>query len=462
MSGEPPRRVRPLLFACALLVSLLGASAANAWPPAIDWAGSSAAAAAANPGADLGSVSYSTWTLQAGRVTARFLLPAADAQRLAGSDIEVLVQQRVGDYLLDHLAVREGGAACEAIDQGYDIGRVDPLTVAAGLYGFEIFFQCAPPGIASAGGSAIAPGTDAGTATGAGALELTLEDHALFDRLAGQVDFARVQIGNAPFRMQLFTRSQQQLTLAVQRPPPAAAWHRYLALGFARLFGHWDRLCFLLGVSLLARSRRELPAVAAGLALGYALSVPAALAAHLIPRGGLLGAALGLLVALTAARLLVRELERPRIAVLVSLGALLVVGALALLAHATAPVLLLLAGAALLAAGVLGAPDSSGSSGPMSALLPALFGFLDGFVLPEALAPQQLTARALLPMVAGYDVGALVAALAVVSALMLSGAALAAWPAAQRVRAPRALATEGVTALLAGVGVFWMLSRLHS
>lgn len=435
------------LLALALLLLPLGAHAA-----AIDWA--DGVATLANPGADLGSASYSRWIVQGRRITARFLLPVADAQRVAGSDIEVLVQQRVGQYLLEHLAVRANNAPCEAIDQGYDIGRVDPLTVAAGLYGFEIFFQCAAP---DAAGATAGPLLANGPVPPA---DLVLEDHALFDRLPGQIDFARVQVAGGLSRDELFTTTQQQLALSAGNLPRAAGWERYAALGFARMLGRWDRLCFLLGAVLLMRRARELRAVGLALTAGYALALVATLPGDLVPRGGLLGAAVGLLIALVAGLSMVRELARPRVAAIAAMGALLGLAALSLAGHATWPVLLL-AGAALFAGGLLGARTSLQSRGLDVTLLVALFGFLDGFVLPEALVPQQLSARALLPMAVGYDIGALLAALGVMVVLMLARGAVGRWTRESGTPAAWALARDAATAMLAGLGVFWMLSRLH-
>ncbi|HTT06855.1 MAG TPA: hypothetical protein VMF64_16365 [Steroidobacteraceae bacterium] len=437
----------PPLLALTLLLLPIGARAA-----AIDWA--DGVATPANPGADLGSASYSSWSVERGRITARFLLPVADAQRVAGSDIEVLVQQRVGEYLLEHLAVRANNAPCEAIDQGYDIGRVDPLTVAAGLYGFEIFFQCGAPGVADA---TAGPLPASGSVTPAG---LVLEDHALFDRLPGQIDFARVQMADGPAREELFTATHQQLAVSAGHSPPAAGWGRYLALGFARMLGRWDRLCFLLGALLLVHRMRDLRAFGLALTGGYALALVATLPGDLVPRGELLGSAVGLLIALVAGLSMVRELARPRLAIIGAMGALLALAALSLLGHATWPVLLL-AGAALFAGGLLGARTTLERRGLEVALLAALFGFLDGFVLPEALAPQQLSERALLPMAVGYDIGALLAALGVMVLLMLARGAVSRRARASHAPAPWALARDAATAMLAGLGVFWMLSRLH-
>ncbi len=74
----------------------------------------------------------------------------------------------VSSYLLKNITVRSSVGACPAIDQGYDLGRVDPLAAAPDLYSFEIMYRCADP------------------------RGMTLTNAALFDR-APHTDFARIQ-----------------------------------------------------------------------------------------------------------------------------------------------------------------------------------------------------------------------------------------------------------------------------
>lgn len=144
-------RLPVLAMGCALALAAVGpvsAAGATAAPAGsarahrVDWVGNEGAG-----GGSVGdrSVSYSSWSLSGDTFIVRYLVPIGDAERVAGTDIEVLVQQRLGDYLLAHLAVQADGQDCPAIDQGYDIGRIDPLTVASGLYGFEIFFAARCP-----------------------------------------------------------------------------------------------------------------------------------------------------------------------------------------------------------------------------------------------------------------------------------------------------------------------------
>ncbi len=458
----------------------------------IDWVGNGGAG-----GGSVGdrSVSYSTWSLSGDIFIVRYLLPSSDAERLAGSDIEVLVQQRVGDYLLSRLAVRADGRDCPAIDQGYDIGRVDPLTVASGLYGFEIFFQCPPPPPPQPALMALTPTQLAPPPP----LDLVLENRAQFGRIPGHVDFARLQMGDYSSE-QLFTRHHQQLALRIpgvvirsvlpvsavvgtarSARVPSAGVSRYAALGFDDVLGSADRLCFLVGALLLlgsvpgqrpgtgrpgtgrpATRRAWLEAATyllAGLAAGYALSLIAALALGLAPRERLLDAAIGGLVVLLAAQFVCQSRAQPRRLAAAATVVLLCLAVLVWIAHARWPVLLL-AGAGVFAGSYLAAAEQLQTRPLGWLLVPALFGFLDGFVLPAEVVPMQLPSRVVLPMAAGFDVGALLAEIVVLAVLGLTVAAVAAWL-RRRARAGASLAADLVTAGLSCAGLFWMLSRLH-
>ncbi|HEY4338451.1 MAG TPA: hypothetical protein VGM97_00715, partial [Steroidobacteraceae bacterium] len=100
------------------------------------------AGAAGGAEAQQRSVSYSTWIVSGNMVTLRYLLPVSVAQRLMGVEVQVLTVGKLEEYLLRHQTVGSAGGECPAIDQGFDLGRVDPLAVGPDLYGFEIFYRC--------------------------------------------------------------------------------------------------------------------------------------------------------------------------------------------------------------------------------------------------------------------------------------------------------------------------------
>ncbi|MGH8142045.1 MAG: HupE/UreJ family protein [Steroidobacteraceae bacterium] len=392
-----------------------------------------ALAAVARPAAAQSrSVSYSNWSLSGNMVIVRFRMPVSDAQRLVGTDIAVQTQAKVGDYLLDHLGVRDATGGCPAVDQGFDLGKVDPLSEQAGMYGFEIFFQCVNP------------------------TQLVLQDTALFDRLPGDVNFARVQI-NGHLSQHLFTAGHEQVRVSLGAPLRSAGVGRYVDLGISHILGGLDRLCFLLGSLLLLRRPQQVRHLIAGLALGYTLSLVIALGGWITPRMTLLGAFIGFMVAFLGAQLLTRQTGRPRILALGSAGLLLWLAAAVLLAHGNLTVVLL-AGAALFAGCYLVVSDRLEQHALGCLLVPAVFGFLDGFVLPAAVLPQRLSGHTLLPMLLGFDIGAVL-----IDAVLLLAAMGAGWLLLRRRPLPtiRALANDIATAALGGLGIFWMLSRLH-
>lgn len=385
------------------------------------------AARAATPG-----VSYSTWILGEHGVTLRYVLPALEAERLTGSDVPVLTVSKLGDYVLRHVAVSSDHENCPPIDQGYDLGRVDPLEVGAGLYGFEIVFRCTEmPGV------------------------LVLHEHALFDRDPAHVDFARIE-RDGRSAQQLFTASRQILRVSPEGPVPAASPAQYAKLGLVHLLRGLDRLCLLLAALMLVRSARELGLLMGALTAGYALSLIVEATGSILPRMGPITAYVGFLVALLAVSIAVRETPEPRRARL-ALGfplLLLLLASGTALAHASQAALVLF-GAALVSAGLLAVVAESG----LPALLGAgLFGFLDGFTLPALLGPLHVATQSKALMVSAYDAGALLAACACLGIV----AATFAWLQSRSWAIPRPLLSDAVAACLGGIGTLWFLSRLHS
>jgi hypothetical protein len=124
------------LTACFFIMLPPSAGAISAAPPL---PGTQAWAAAALMRAN---VSYSIWVVSGREVALRFLVPAWEVDAALGRAPFLIVQQRLGNYLLGHTAVTASGGVCLPEDQGYDLGTVDPVSVGAGLYGFDILFRC--------------------------------------------------------------------------------------------------------------------------------------------------------------------------------------------------------------------------------------------------------------------------------------------------------------------------------
>ena len=390
---------------------------------------------AASPAlADSHSVSYSDWTIAGDLTTLKFVLPEIEARRLSGVDVPLATAKKLGEYLLAHVAVEGDGENCAPIDQGYDIGLVDPLAVGAGSFGFEVFFRCptANPRVR------------------------TLKNSVLFDRVPAHVNYARVRAGGGEWAPQLFTAGRQEIRLPSAASPAAAGWLRYVSLGFAHVLRSLDRIAVVLGLLLLVGRRDELKLLAAGLAGGYALALLVTAGSWVAPRVALLEGFVGFIALWIAAELVARETSRARVAAVLALGSLALAAA-ALFVSGWAGALVLV-GCALIAGGLLPMSGAWVERRELWVASAAVFGFLDGFVLPSQVAPAEPPKRALLGMSAGFDAGAFLAAAFVVA--LVTGALLVLRR--RRLALPRPLVSDLAATLLGGCGVFWVVTRLYS
>jgi hypothetical protein len=377
------------------------------------------------------SISASTWSVSGTNVTLRLTVPANEARYLARPGSPLAGSSALAGYLLRHLSVQSDGGPCPAIDQGYDIGLIDILSVGKDLYGFEVMFQCA-------------------SSTG-----IVLEDSALFDVAPAHVDFARIATNGGAFVPQLFTASQQALHLPGNASAPRAGFSRYLRAGFLHILRNPDRLCFLIGALLIARRWQERLCILGGLSLGYAAAAAVSLAGLLEARMSAVEAWLGFMVALTAALMIVQEARRPAFTAMAAAGPLLLLAAAAMLLRDT-PSALLLLGAAVFAACFLFV-GARLSTYPVLWLLPtAVVGLLDGFVLPGDLTTLQLSPLERSSGVIAFDVGAILADALLLAVLLLATALLR----RRRVFFPVAMMRYAAATALAFLGSYWLVSRL--
>ena len=377
------------------------------------------------------SVSYSDWTISGEMTTLKFVLPGAEAQRLTGIDVPLATQKKLGEYLLAHVGVEGDGENCAPIDQGYDIGLVDPLAVGGGSFGFEIFFRCpSEPRVR------------------------VLKNTVLFERVSSHVNYARVRAGGGEWAQQIFTAGRQEIRVPAGTPP-AAGWLRYVSLGVGHVWHGLDRIAIVLGLLLLVRRRDELELLAAGLAGGYALALVVTAGGWVVPRASLLEGFVGFIVLWIAAELVARETSRSRVAAVLGVGSLGLAAIAAFVSGWSAAVVL--AGCALLAAGLVSSANEWLERREFWIGTAAVAGFLDGFVLPSEVAPAEPSWGALFAMSAGFDVGAYLGA-ALVAAVAVGGLLLLR---RRRIELPRPLVNDLAATLLGGCGAFWLVTRFY-
>lgn len=376
------------------------------------------------------SVSYSTWLVSGNTVTLRFLLPVGEARRLVGVAVPVLTTDKLKDYMLQHVSVDSAGGACPAIDQGYDLGQVDPLAVGPDLYGFELVYRCSDP------------------------RQLILHNSVLFGAVPDHANFARVQTQGHSVE-QLFTAGHQSLPLPDVGAPRSAGLLAYLGIGLSHILGSADRWCVLLGALLLVRRRRDLIAIMVALVTGYLLALLVSASGWVLPRAALAEAFIGFLVLLFGAAITLRETQPRWAALIAGPGLLLVLAGASLWMHAPW-VALAMMGAACLFTGLVLLSRERAGPGSSWLLLVALFALLDGSAMSALLQPAQLSRRSQAQLSVGFDAGAVL-----IEALIVSIPALVLFVVrTQRIVALRLLVDDLAAAVLSGLGAFWLVSRL--
>ena len=369
------------------------------------------------------SVTHSVWIIAGDQVTVREIIPAAEARRLKPAGLSPS-NAELAAYVLEHVGVKSQGSACTAIDQGYDLGRVDSLAAGPGLYGFEIIFHCphATPPVFS---------------------------NFVLQQVPEHIDYAHIEMEGARWE-QVFTAGRFSLDLSAAAA--SAGFSTYAPLGARHVARSWQRLCFLVGLVLLIKSGREWWVAAVALASGYgaALLIPIG---DWVPRMPALESAMGLLVALCAAQWVARRIPVTTRGGVVIAAALLLVSVAVWRGMGEMPWNLL--GAALLSGSLL----SLSARQPFVALigLPLLFGLLDGVVLAGDYARLQVWPEFKVWPQMSFNLGALSVELGIM-ALFIGAKA---WWGRSRQRVPYSpLAGEFVATALAGLGAFWLVIQL--
>jgi hypothetical protein len=382
------------------------------------------------------SVNYSYWTVEGPTVRVRFVVPTGEARDLAAPGAPPPTLAAVSSAVGAGLAVSAGGQGCEAIDQGEGVGTVYTMALTPRVERFELIFRC--------------PSADG----------IVLHDHLLFDRAPGHVDYALIQRGGAS-ALRTFTAGRQDVALPMGALADEGAgdfaWRALV--GTVRAV---ESLCLVAGLLLLCRRWRDLGFVAAGLGVGYGVSLALALSGLVAAGAPLIAIGLDGLVMLSGGGALYLQSRRSAAdgrggwvgAALFSLFCVAATLAAALIYPQAG---LIVGGLAIFGCAWLAGAGSGASSSWLAPALAVVFGLLDGMRPASDLAPLHLAPLRLAPMLAGYDVGAMAAILAVMAVAMGSVRL-----AARRAAFARSVAEDLAGAGVLGFGVFWFVSHIYS
>ncbi len=374
------------------------------------------------------SVSRTVWLVAADTVTVRVVLPSEVAAELVGKSMPLLSNEGLANYVLSRVSVVSAGAACPAIDQGYDLGKVNSLSVGASLYGFEIVFHCPA------------------------AADKTLHFGAMFDAAPQHIDYARIDRDGRQVD-QLFAAHRQDLSVPLRGELPAAGAGTWARLGASHIGTRLDVCCALLGLFVLARRRRHLLMVAVALLAGYGASVAVSADGRLVPDSAALAGGIGFLCVSVATLLVAAATKHTRVLARAVGAGFLLLSAAAWALHRPSAACISF-GFGIIAC-VLLRTRLSADALPLI-LLSGMCAFFDGFVLPADYARLQVWAGTV-GQAAAFNAGALG------SACLLLAALAAATALARRLalRMSAALAEDLCATALAGCVTFWLLSRLY-
>jgi hypothetical protein len=394
---------------------------------AVAWLVLFSMASGATAGAATRSISHSDWLIARDRVTLRMVIPASEAKYTQPAGEPPPSNEKLAAYVLNHVAVQAQGLVCEPIDQGYDIGHINTLAVGEGLYGFEIIFHCS---------ASVRP---------------ILKNAFLFERMPQHIDYARIEVDGSSSN-QVFTAARQQIDLA--NTPAAAGMGVYLGLGASHIAHDLERLCFFLGLMLLARNRRDWVIAAFGLTAGYVLSSLLPLTS-LAPSTASVDSGLGLLVMSCAVQWISQRVIRTWRLALASATVLGLMSAAVWRLNVDAGWLLL--GSAIFSSCF--ALMAARRADLFAWVLPLLFGALDGTVLWGDYSRLHLRHELSLSALLSFNAGSVLLELGIMAAL--AGAAIG-WSRVRKKPAFEAIAAEAAVTALAGLGAFWVLIQLKS
>jgi hypothetical protein len=373
-------------------------------------------ALAPGAGAHERTTSYSTWTIRGPDAHVTVRISWLDVSRFPWADVE----GALGAYLVERVRLFAGDQACAVTE------APRPLASPPGGLGLEWRLRCP-------------------AASG-----LRLRSDLLLDVAPAHLHFARVRRdGEAPGERVL---SEREREWALDRPAGTSV-AGYVALGVEHITTGWDHLAFLLALLLLGGSFGQVVTVVTGFTVAHSLTLGLAVLGAVRPAAAPVEALVGLSIALVAVENVWLTGPRSRAVPLVVAGTLAVLALAAARGYGRVPALTL-GGLALFSRCYFGLLGRTARAGALRWTIAFLFGLVHGFAFAAVLAEAGLPPGRMAPALFGFNLGVEAGQIAVVAVV---------WPLiglAARHRL-RPVLVEGGSAALAGLGLFWFVTRAY-
>ncbi len=374
------------------------------------------------------SESHSSWRIQNKMVSVTETIIKKDAVLIppAGPDP---TDQQIAQYVSRHISVTADKKECKR--------NVGPESEPAQIGYFRVHMEFVCP------------------------TEKNIELHSsvLFELIPTHVDYAQIVTTNNDFVEQMFTADQQILPGSTegQNPLQNASFLTYIWLGVHHIWTGIDHMSFLLGLVLISRRLRDLAFVVTGFTLGHSVTLALAVTGLIRPHPEYIDALIALTIMMIALENIVDVTGRPLLIALGLAGTMFLMAAIKALGFGGLPVLLLL-GAGIFGANYMMISGRMKDAARLRVVVTLVFGLIHGFGFAATLLEMRLPTGKLAELLFGFNTGVEIGQLSLVVAVMLLAWLLV----KMKLALPRPIVTDGGSAVLVGIGVFWFVSRSYA
>lgn len=375
------------------------------------------------------SETQSVWRIVGPIVHVAYTIPEIEIPRLAKngtlpSDTDVM------NYVRQNLTVLHGKDVCKRTED------VRQVAASQGFRRYEFTYTC--------------PDAD----------NMSIHSSAFFPLVPTHVTYAQIITDKGQFISQLLTADQQTLALSSasgQSPLQNASFFQYIGMGIMHIFTGYDHQVFLLGLVLISKRLRDLIFVITGFTIGHSITLALATLGIIRPHAEFIDALIGLTIALIASENIGDTNKRSgTIATIV--GSSLLLMALGKMAGFGGLPVYLLVGAAIFAVNYLLLSGHLKDAGRLRLVVSMVFGLIHGFGFAANLLEMQLPTGRMAELLFGFNFGVEIGQLTLVCALVSFVWLLA----KAKLTLPRPIVVDVASACVAGVGIFWFVSRSYA
>lgn len=375
------------------------------------------------------SETQSVWRIVGPIVHVAYTIPEIEIPRLS-KDGKLPSDADVMAYVRNNLSVLHGRDVCTRTED------VRQVAASQGFRRYEFTYTCPDEN------------------------NMSIHSSAFFPIVPTHVTYAQVITDKGQFISQLLTADQQTLALSSatgQSPLQNASFFQYIGMGIMHIFTGYDHQVFLLGLVLISKRMRDLIFVITGFTIGHSITLALATLGIIRPHAEFIDALIGLTIALIASENIGDANKRSgTIATIV--GSSLLLMALGKMVGIGGLPVYLLVGAAIFAVNYLLLSGHLKDAGRLRLVVTMVFGLIHGFGFAANLLEMQLPQGRMFELLFGFnmgvEIGQLTLVLALVSVVWLLAKA--------KLTLPRPIVVDVASACVAGVGIFWFVSRSYA